>query len=142
MTTPYAQLGGNAGVTALVDHFYALVESLPDAQALRAMHGPDLLEAKHNLVELLTGWLGGPCHPDEMAPVLRDARHLPFALGEQERDQWLKCVAQTLIDQEVPPSLRPSLEEAFRRMADHLQTRYLAERLQRMADHEEGGGAA
>jgi hemoglobin len=51
-------------------------------------------------------------------PMLR-RRHLPFAIGEVERDQWMLCMNQTLDEQTEEP-LRQQLKDAFMKVADHM----------------------
>ncbi len=40
--TPYAQLGGEVAVHALVQRFYALIDELPGAYTVRQMHPQSL----------------------------------------------------------------------------------------------------
>jgi hemoglobin len=122
--TPYAMLGGDAGVRALVERFYDLMD-LDGAYAdLRAVHAADLRHAREKLYLFLSGWLGGPQLYVERHghPRLR-ARHLPFAIGVRERDQWLACMAQALEDVACPAELRPRLMEAFFQTADWMRNR-------------------
>lgn len=56
----FAQLGGVAVIEQLVERFYALMDSLPEAAGIRAMHGPNLAPVKEVLVRYLTEWTGGP----------------------------------------------------------------------------------
>ena len=57
--TPFEALGGADGVRALVNRFYDLVETAPEAAALRRIHGPSLESAREKLTLYLTGWTGG-----------------------------------------------------------------------------------
>ena len=45
-------------------------------------------------------------------PRLR-ARHLPFAIGIAERDQWLGCLVQAMAEQAVDPTLAQRLAKSF-----------------------------
>ena len=56
----YDQLGGADGLRALVDRFYALMDTLETAQTIRAMHPPDLTGSADKLFDFLSGWTGGP----------------------------------------------------------------------------------
>lgn len=123
-TTPYAAIGGDAGVRALVDAFYDRMD-VDDAYAgIRALHGPSLDNARDKLYLYLCGWLGGPQRYVERFghPRLR-ARHLPFAIGTSERDQWLACMRQALDDARVPAALQGRLMEAFHGVADWMRNR-------------------
>ena len=79
---PYEILGGADGLRALVDRFYDLMDELQEAETIRALHAPDLTEAREKLFLFLSGWTGGPSLYIEKYghPRLR-ARHLPFPIG-------------------------------------------------------------
>ncbi len=120
--TPYARLGGDAAVRALVDRFYDLMDLEPGYARLRAVHGNDLTHARDKLTWFLSGWLGGPNHYIERFghPRLR-ARHLPFAIGQVERDQWMECMNQAMVEQGVDEDLRLRLVQAFFQTADWMR---------------------
>jgi hemoglobin len=122
--TPYARLGGDGAVRALVDRFYDLMDLEPGYAQLRAVHGNDLTHARDKLYWFLSGWLGGPSLYIERFghPRLR-ARHLPFAIGTVERDQWLQCMNQALVEQDVDEDLRLRLVQAFFQTADFMRNR-------------------
>jgi hemoglobin len=123
-TTPYALLGGDAAVRALVDRFYDLMELEPRFAVVRRVHGADLSNARDKLYWYLSGWLGGPSLYIERFghPMLR-ARHLPFSIGIAERDAWLACMAQALQETGVDASLREPLLAAFAKTADWMRNR-------------------
>ena len=120
--TPYALLGGDAAVRALVDRFYDLMDLEPRYRELRAVHGNELTHARDKLYWVLSGWLGGPSHYIERFghPRLR-ARHLPFAIGTVERNQWLACMDQAMRELAVPEYLRERLNESFFQTADWMR---------------------
>jgi hemoglobin len=122
--TPFAQLGGEHAVRALVDRFYDLMDREPQFEVLRALHPAQLDASRDKLFWFLCGWLGGPAHYVDRrgAPMLR-ARHLPFAIGTVERDQWLACMAQALDDRRVAPALRERLLAALFQTADWMRNR-------------------
>ena len=55
-------------------------------------------------------------------PRLR-MRHLPFAIGSAERDQWLLCMRRALSEQVADAPLRAAIEQAFAGLADHMVNR-------------------
>lgn len=122
--TPYALLGGDAAVRALVERFYDLMDLEPAYRELRAVHAPDLSHAREKLTLFLSGWLGGPALYVERHghPMLR-RRHLPFAIGKRERDQWLACMDQAMVELGVADNLRARLREAFFQTADWMRNR-------------------
>ena len=84
----YQRIGGEAKVRELVRRFYELMDALPEAYGIRKLHAADLQSANDKLFMFLSGWLGGPQLFVEAFghPMLR-RRHLPFAIGDVERDQ-------------------------------------------------------
>lgn len=124
MQTHYDRIGGAAAVQRLVDRFYDLMDELPEAYGIRKLHAADLGLARQKLFEFLSGWMGGPPLFVEKYghPMLRK-RHLPFAIGIDERDQWLHCMRQALDDNVADPALREELDAAFVKVADHMRNR-------------------
>jgi len=124
--TPYAWAGGEASVRALVDRFYDLMDLESAYSALRAVHGPDLTSARDKLFWFLSGWLGGPQEYTERFghPRLR-MRHMPFAIGIVERDQWLACMAQAMRETGLDPALRERLEKSFFQTADWMRNQHV-----------------
>jgi hemoglobin len=117
--TPFDLVGGEAVVRQLVDRFYDLMDLEPAYAQLRAAHGPSLESARDKLSWFLCGWLGGPQHYVERFghPRLR-ARHLPFAIGVVERDQWLLCMDQAMRESGLPEALIDRLNPSFFQTAD------------------------
>jgi hemoglobin len=115
-------IGGEARIKALTQRFYDLMELEPAYKELRAVHGSDLASARDKLFMFLCGWLGGPQHYIERYghPRLR-ARHMPFVIGNLERDQWLACMDQAMGEVGVPEELRAKLRESFFQTADWMR---------------------
>lgn len=84
----YDRVGGQPWFDALVDRFYEGVESDP---VLRPLYPEDLEPGKRHLALFLGQYWGGPTTYSEERghPRLR-ARHLPFPIGEPERDAWVR----------------------------------------------------
>ncbi len=120
--TPFAWIGGEPAVRALVDRFYDLMDLEPGYRELRASHGTTLDDARQKLFWFLCGWLGGPQHYQERFghPRLR-MRHMPFQIGILERDQWLACMNQAMGDTGVPADLRERLNQSFFQTADWMR---------------------
>ena len=122
--TPFAWMGGEPQVRALVDRFYDLMDLEPGYQALRDAHGSTLQDARDKLFWFLCGWLGGPEHYTERFghPRLR-MRHMPFSIGALERDQWLACMDQAMQETQVDSVLRERLNESIFKTADWMRNR-------------------
>lgn len=119
--TPYESIGGEKALLSLVDRFYFFMDTLPEAQGIRAMHQPDLSGAKEKLFKFLSGWLGGPdlFIQEYGHPMLR-ARHFPFAVGADERDQWMSCMNKALNELPMDARFRDELSAAFQQLATHM----------------------
>ena len=120
-STIYEALGGADGIHRLVDRFYELMDELPEAYAARRIHPESLAGANESLFEFLSGWFGGPNLYIEKKghPRLR-RRHLPYAIGPTERDEWMLCMRTALTEQVADEPLRAGLLKAFADMADHM----------------------
>jgi hemoglobin len=120
--TPFERIGGEPKVQALVDRFYDLMDIERGYTELRAVHGSTLVDARQKLFWFLCGWLGGPQHYTERFghPRLRQ-RHMPFAIGIQERDQWVACMDQAMGETGVPDDLRVRLKASFFGTADWMR---------------------
>jgi hemoglobin len=117
-------VGGEAAVRSLVDRFYDLMDLEPAFHELRALHPATLDGSRDKLFWFLCGWLGGPQHYVERFghPMLR-ARHLPFAIGIRERDQWMACMTQAMREVGMDPALAARLQESFFGTADWMRNR-------------------
>ena len=120
----YQRIGGEAKVKALVTRFYQLMDELPEAYGIRKLHAADLQSSQEKLFKFLSGWMGGPQLFVEQYghPMLR-RRHLPFAIGDVERDQWLLCMNQSLIEVVTDVALRKELSDSFAKVAGHMRNR-------------------
>ena len=123
-TTPFEWIGGEERVRALTERFYDLMDLEPGYAELRAAHGSDLGQARQKLFMFLCGWLGGPDHYIERFghPRLR-MRHLPFAIGIRERDEWVLCMDQAMRETGVDDALRQRLNQSFFQTADFMRNR-------------------
>lgn len=120
----YEQIGGEDTVRRLVDRFYDLMDTLDEVAEIRAMHATSLKSSRQKLFEFLSGWLGGPNLYVEKRghPRLR-MRHMPFEIGTQARDQWLRCMDQALDEVIEDEATREKLRDSFVHMADHMRNR-------------------
>ncbi len=121
--SPYERLGGEAGVRKLVARFYQLMDSLTEAQTIRALHPDSLAGSEEKLFMFLSGWLGGPPLFVEAYghPRLR-GRHLPFLIDEAARDAWMLCMKWALDEHLVDDSLlREQLISSLYNTADFMR---------------------
>lgn len=105
----YAQIGSDAPFYALVEHFYASVET--DA-LLRPMYPSDLTLSKRHMALFFIQRFGGSTQYDTERghPRLR-MRHVPFRIGPQESAAWLRHMSDAL---DAVPELAPFRAELDR----------------------------
>jgi hemoglobin len=120
--TVFDLLGGETGVRKLVDAFYDRMDADAAFTGIRALHPATLTGSRDKLFWFLCGWTGGPDHFVQRFghPRLR-ARHLPFAIGESERDQWMRCMDGALAHVGVDEDLRAKLLVSFFQTADWMR---------------------
>jgi len=118
----YRRIGGEAKIRELVQRFYQLMDELPEVHRIRKMHHISLKSAEDKLFMFLNGWMGGPqLYVEKFGhPRLRQ-RHMPFAIGDEERDQWMMCMSQALDDVVEDEALRKDLMAAFQKVADFMR---------------------
>ena len=123
-TTHFELIGGEAGVRSLVDDFYDVMDTAPEAAGIRSLHAKSLDTSREKLRLFLTGWLGGPpVYVERFGHPMLRARHLPFPIGEPERDAWVWCMDRALDEADIPADLRDYLRMRFRAVADHMRNR-------------------
>ncbi|TCL74536.1 group II truncated hemoglobin [Rhizobium sp. BK251] len=122
--TLYEAIGGENTVRALVHRFYELMDTLPEASHVRAIHPPSLTGSEEKLYEYLTGYLGGPPLYVEKRghPMLR-RRHFVASIGPVERDEWLLCFRRAMEETIANEKLRAIIWEPVERLAYHMQNR-------------------
>lgn len=123
-TSLYEMLGGEKGLRALVDRFYDIMDSAPEAKKIRSFHAKSLKRSREKLFMFLSGWSGGPQLYVETFghPRLR-MRHFPFSIGTVERDQWLWCMNKALDESHLDPRVVEFLKVRFSEVADFMRNR-------------------
>lgn len=124
LPTLFEEIGGLVKVKELVDQFYDLMELDSQFTELRKLHPNQLDDSREKLTMFLSGWTGGPNLYIEKYghPKLR-ARHLPFPINLEMRDQWLRCMGQAMVDVGLPDPLWERLLKAFFDTADWMRNR-------------------
>jgi hemoglobin len=121
--TPY-QLLGEQGIRDLCNTFYDIMDTLPEAAGVRAMHASDLTPMKTKLAEYLIGWMGGPpLYADKYGTVCMTTPHEPFHIGPEERDQWLLCMNEALARTGASEDVVAMLKVPMFRIADAVRNR-------------------
>lgn len=122
--TPYAQIGGEVPVRTMIDRFYDLMDTAPEYYVIRKLHPADLSGSRDKLFMFLSGWLGGPpLYTSTYGNPMLRARHLPFAIGNAERDAWMACMTQAMDGVIADEKLRAWLLEQLFKTADWMRNR-------------------
>jgi len=122
--TLYEIMGGAERLRELVDRFYDLMQLEPDFAGIHVMHPVPNDSSREKLFMFLSGWMGGPDLYIERYghPRLR-ARHLPYAIGSKERDQWLRCMAWAMEEMGYDDTLRVRMMNSFFQTADWMRNK-------------------
>ena len=120
--THYDALGGEDGIRAIVDRFYDLMDTAPEAVNVRALHAKSLKVSREKLRLFMTGWTGGPqLYVEQYGHPMLRRRHFPFAIGAVERDEWLWCMERALTEHPMDADLRAYLLQRLVALADHMR---------------------
>jgi len=112
--TVFEQAGGERTFTLIVQRFYSAVATDP---VLRPLYGEDeeafWAAAEHLRLFLIQYW-GGPTWYSELRghPRLR-MRHAPFAIGNAEREAWLRHMVAAVESVDVPTHIREAFLQYF-----------------------------
>jgi len=116
--------GGERGLSALVDRFYAEMDTLPEAAHIRSMHKADLADVKDKLARFLCGWLGGPRrYQEKYGPISIPGVHAALAIGSAEREAWLECMRRAVDAQPWSATFKTYLMQQFAVPAGRVQNR-------------------
>lgn len=120
----YERTGSEKGLWKLVNTFSNNMNTLPEAKMIRDFHPRDMRSTREKFFMFLSGWLGGP---DRYVaafghPGLR-TRHLPFPIGVEERDLWMKCMRKALDEMPIDAEFREQLIMAFTQTANHMMNK-------------------
>ena len=109
--TVYELAGGREAFFRLVDDFYDRVAADP---FLRPLFPADFGEPKERLTLFLIQYFGGPPAYSEQRghPRLR-MRHLPFRIGQRERDAWLGHMLEALEASDIPSEAKRPMRKYF-----------------------------
>jgi hemoglobin len=120
MGTMIDRLGGEEKVHKLVDHFYDLIETLPQGRRIMDMHlqGHGLSHVRPAQFEFLCGFLGGRryYHERHGHMSLREI-HAHLEIRRADAEDWLALMDKAIGDVGVDEVIRAQLNAALRRAA-------------------------
>lgn len=111
---------GEAKLRALVAAFYRRVK---EDDVIGPMYPPhDWEGAEKRLADFLIYRFGGPqTYVEERGHPRLRGRHLPFAIGERERDRWLDLMGAAMKEVEISAEAAPVLGAFFAQVADFMR---------------------
>ena len=116
----YDAVGGQGFFDELVERFYRGVAS---DVVLRPLYPDDLRDPKRHLALFLGQYWGGPgTYSEERGHPRLRMRHAPFAVGEPQRDAWLRHMSAALdslvVERDIHPVVEARMLEYFAMTAD------------------------
>ena len=116
--TIYELAGGDAPFRRLIYAFYHRIEQEP---LLRPLYPADLAPSREHLFLFVTQYFGGPprYNAERGHPRLR-LRHAPFAIGQAERDAWVRQMLAAIDEAGFAEPARGALRDYFERAATFL----------------------
>jgi hemoglobin len=118
--TLYENLGAKVLLT-LVDEFYLRVYAHP---TLSPLFQNDINEVKDKQFCFLTQFLGGPqLYTEKYGHPRMRMRHLPHAIDEAAKIEWLKCMKEAIDALNLEPHLGEALYNCFPAVAQHMVNR-------------------
>lgn len=118
----YEMLGCEPGLRSLVNRFYDIMDRSPEASKIRSFHARSLKQSRQKLFMFLSGWSGGPqLYAEKFGHPRLRMRHMPFAIGSVERDQWLWCMNKALDEGGYDQRVVEFLKTRFAEVADFMR---------------------
>ena len=120
------RIGGEGQVRLLVNHFYDLIESLPQGRAIMEMHmkGHGLSHVRPEQFNFLCGFFGGQryYHERHGHMNLREI-HAHLEIRAEDAEDWLAVMDRAMAETGVPAPEQAEIMATFRRAALMLVSR-------------------
>ena len=114
------RIGGEGQVRLLVNHFYDLIESLPQGRAIMEMHmkGHGLSHVRPEQFNFLCGFFGGRryYHERHGHMNLREI-HAHLEIRAEDAEDWLAVMDRATAETGVPAPEQAEIMATFRRAA-------------------------
>jgi hemoglobin len=100
------------------------MDTVRQFHGIRAVHPVDLTASRDKLYMFLSGWLGGPeLFVEKFGHPRLRGRHMPFAIGIDERNQWVACMVLAMEDVGIEEAVRARLLANFFHTADFMRNK-------------------
>lgn len=113
---------GESKLRDMVTAFYARVRA---DDLIGTMYPPDdWAGAEKRLADFIVYRFGGPqTYIEERGHPRLRGRHMPFSIGEAERDRWLKLMGEAMQEVAVPQEAGSIITAFFAQVADMMRNR-------------------
>jgi hemoglobin len=118
-------LFGRVGETKLRGMVTAFYRRVRVDDLIGPMYPADDWEgAEKRLADFIVYRFGGPqTYIEERGHPRLRGLHLPFSIGEAERDRWMKLMGEAMQEVEIPPTEVPVIGAFFGQVADMMRNR-------------------
>lgn len=120
METLYTRIGPE-NLRAVIDRFYDIVffES-----KIAHLFNTEKTLIREKQYMFLTQFLGGPqLYSEKYGHPKMKMRHLPHAIGEEEKDEWLRCMRSAISEKIKDKELGDAFYNCFPKVASHMMNR-------------------
>lgn len=120
METLYAQIGKER-LQKMVNDFYDIVFNESTIAHLFNTSDGTIREKQFLFLSQFLG--GPPLYSDKFGHPKMKIRHLPHAIGESEKEEWLRCMKLAIDKMEVESDLKITLYNCFPKVAEHMRNK-------------------
>ena len=119
------KLYGQVGEEKLRDMVSAFYRRVRTDDLLGPMYpGDDWEGAEKRLADFIVYRFGGPqTYIEERGHPRLRGRHMPFAIGDAERDRWMKLMTEAMAETRVPAEPAEVITAFFGQVADMMRNR-------------------
>lgn len=118
MKTFYDRIGQDT-LYKMIDIFYSYVAA---DDRINHLFPGDFNETARKQKQFLTQFLGGPTlYSDEHGHPMMRARHLPFQIGEFEKNAWLENMTKAAFEVTMDEDVRNALLQRLTLTAEHMK---------------------
>ncbi|MEX3951003.1 group II truncated hemoglobin [Paraburkholderia sp. EG287B] len=120
----FQTIGGDAGLTCLVETFYDIIETDPAGAGIHALHlrGFGLAHVRQAQFEFLSGFFGGPqYYLERMGHANLRALHAHIEIGPEQVQAWLACMRKAIAALGYDADVEATLMQHFTRTAHALR---------------------
>lgn len=118
-------LCARVGETKLREMVAAFYRRVRVDDVIGTMYPPnDWENAEKRLADFIVYRFGGPqTYIEERGHPRLRGRHMPFSIGEAERDRWMKLMGEAMTEVAVPEPEAPIIGTFFAQVADMMRNR-------------------